>query len=212
MAISGGDVMLWLQLKAMGAIPPRPSVLEIGEANWFGDFDPAKVPGMDTSDPDLFAMGKAFYRAVLDYSRIVSVDLEGTERALKFDLNEPLPHMFYQYGPFDIVINSGTAEHVFDQRRLFQTIHDLTAPGGLMVHSFPIGGCTDHGFYTYSPCLIRDLGRANGYEFLDGGEVETGGDRVVHLAWRKGRDGVFKVPQQSEARGILEGEFRRDRP
>ncbi len=202
MAISRGDLALWQQLK--GRIPFRPSVLEIGEANWFGDVSPSEVPGMDGSNPDLFALGKAFYRAVLDYSTIISIDMNGTPAALKLDLNQPIP-LKLQY---DIVINSGTVEHVFDQRTLFQSIHDRTKPGGLMVHVFPVAGCTDHGFYTYSPCLIRELDRANGYRLEAACEVQQDGDKLAYIAWRKTTDAPFRNPQQGECRGVLGGEFR----
>ncbi len=204
MAISRGDVVLWKQLKARDAIPFRPSVLEIGEANWFGDFPVAEVPGMDASG-DIFALGKAFYRATLDYSKIVSIDFNGTPAALKYDLNHPLPSSL---GLFDVVINTGTVEHVFDQRTLFESIHNRTKPGGLMVHVFPVAGCTDHGFYTYSPCLIRELDRANGYECLAVCEVVCGEDKLVYIAWRKPAESrPFANPQQGESRGILGGEF-----
>jgi len=200
MAISRGDIALWKELK--GKIPARPSVLEIGEANWFGDVEVSSVPGMDASNPDSFALGKAFYRAVLDYSRIVSIDMNGTT-ALAYDLNEPVPLA----ETFDIVINTGTAEHVFDQRQVFETIHERTKVGGLMVHCFPIAGCTDHGFYTHSPCLVRELSRANGYALLAAVEMHDGPDKLVYIAWRKTSDKPFKCPQQGECKGIMGGAF-----
>src|SRR5687768_9611246 len=86
MAISYTHYKLLLSLKPM--LPRRGTLLEIGEANWYGDFDPREV-GLPASDP--FGVVKAFYQSLFAPSRIVSVDLNGTAAARKYDLNKPLP-------------------------------------------------------------------------------------------------------------------------
>ncbi len=198
MALTGGDVALWAELARLNAIPPRPRVLEIGEANWYGDVE---APD-DCKAVCLFQTARNWYRKVLNYRSIVAIDLHG-RRALKLDLNEPLP--MPPDVVFDIVINTGTAEHVFDQRRLFQTIHERAALNGLMVHAAPWQGWADHGFYSHQPCLYAELSRANGYEMLYGlawaqGEADCAGQAVAnvtfYVALKKLRDGPFKVPTQ----------------
>jgi hypothetical protein len=67
---------------------------------------------------------------------------------------------------FHVVINSGTAEHVFNACQFFKTVHERTFPGGLMIHAFPFVGWLDHGFYNFNPTLIADLAAANQYAFL----------------------------------------------
>jgi hypothetical protein len=37
MAIARMDIEMWEALKAKGVLPPAPLVLELGEANWYGD-------------------------------------------------------------------------------------------------------------------------------------------------------------------------------
>lgn len=188
MAISQGDVDLWRLIAA--AVPRGGRVLELGEANWYMDAEP---PAGSSSPWDA---ARRFYRDVLDPREVVAVDLNGTERSLRLDLNEPLPEAPPFDRPFDVVINSGTLEHVFDVRRAWQTAHDCCAAGGLMVHSAPVGGWEDHGFYTYQGCFFHDIEAANGYTPLAAVVSELSGGKQLHLAWRKGRDGPFRVPRQ----------------
>ena len=142
---------------------------------------------------------RRFYGDTLDYREIVSVDLNGTPDAIPLDLNEPLPTEPPFHVPFDVVINTGTLEHVFDQRRAWQTVHEQTAVGGIMVHSLPVAGWPDHGFYCYQPCFLTDLEAANGYRPLAvvrSDDLGPAGSVQLHLAWRKERGGPFIVPQQ----------------
>ena len=47
--------------------------------------------------------------------------------------------------------------------QFFKTVHDLTVPGGLMIHEMPFNGWVDHGFYNFQPTFYFDLAAANGY-------------------------------------------------
>lgn len=181
MAITAIDYALWRGMKQSGVLPERPDVLELGEANWYGDVGlPQLALDIRTfvKDQDvatellreltdcargqtvwLFQVARTFYRTFLGYRSKVAIDLNGTGLALQFDLNEPLPIA----NLFDIVINTGTAEHVFDQRQFFQTAHERCRPGGFMMHNFPLTGWFDHGFYSHGPTFVADLAAANGY-------------------------------------------------
>jgi hypothetical protein len=88
-----------------------------------------------------------------------AIDLSGTDHAMRYDLNEPV-HLEKTY---DVVMNLGTAEHVFNVYQFFKTVHDLTAPGGLMIHVMPFNGWVDHGFYNFQPTFHCDLAAANQY-------------------------------------------------
>lgn len=133
------------------------SLLEIGEANWYGDLDPESV-GLPRGCQ--FETAKAFYRQWFDPSRLVAIDNNGTESALRRDLNLPI-----ELGErFDVVINNGTAEHVFNLSQVFSTMHDHCEQDGWLIHDAPFCGWIDHGFYCLQPTLFYDLAMANCYE------------------------------------------------
>lgn len=156
MAISANHYAL---LKSL-PLPHGGSLLEIGEANWYGDILP------DFPHPEggnLFEIAKAMYAAVFAPSRMLAVDMNGTLEALRQDLNAPLNLGGEQ---FDVVINHGTAEHIFNIAQVFRSIHDHCQPGGLMVHESPFTGWIDHGFFCLQPTLFYDLAAANCYEIV----------------------------------------------
>lgn len=194
MALTAADVALWDTLTALGVIPACPRVLEIGEANWFGDMPPPE----GCQDECAFNVARKFYKKVLNYARIMAVDLNG-KTALPLDLNQPLPLDRDQV--FDVIINSGTAEHVFDQRQLMQTIHERCTVGGLMVHAVPWKGWNNHGFYCFQPCFFADLARANHYALVHQSVWQSGQaaepDVMAYMALRKVKDEPFRVPMQS---------------
>lgn len=171
MAISYTHYKLLCSLKPL--LPQGGTLLEIGEANWYGDLDPRDIftpfQLMDFDCGNLFSVAKAFYRSLFSPSRIVSVDANGTESALRCDLNQQLsvcsswPPRDYEI-QFDVSINHGTAEHVFNIAQVFRTMHDWTKDGGLLIHEAPCTGWLDHGFYLLQPTLFYDLAAANGYK------------------------------------------------
>lgn len=147
-------------------VPAGSTLLEIGEANWYGEADPP----IETTD--LFAAAKAFYRDWFRPSRNVAIDWNGTPEALRLDLNQPI-----DLGEqFDVVINHGTAEHIFNIAAVFKTIHDHCEDGGLMIHDAPFTGWIDHGFYCLQPTLFFDLAHVNCYEVVRVAIHTVGGD------------------------------------
>ena len=185
MAISAIDYLVFRALAKARAIPPQPDVLELGEANWYGDVDISLLVGDIQAYVDrdkqaellreleklfsnlsaegvYFDIAKVFYKTFLNYRSIIAIDLHGSSKALRYNLNEPVS-MDRQ---FHVVINTGTAEHVFNVFQFFKTVHERTCPGGLMIHAFPFLGWLDHGFYNFNPTLIADLAVANQYDLL----------------------------------------------
>ncbi len=108
----------------------------------------------------------AFY-GVFGFTRYQAIDVSGENGSLAFDLNDDLGerHDFHQR--FDLVTNLGTSEHCFNQFIVFRNIHELCAPGGLMIHALPSLGWANHGLYAYTPKFFDCLSKANGYELLD---------------------------------------------
>ncbi len=186
MAITEIEYTLISQMKENGLLPTAPHVLELGEANWYGDVPLRRLYAdisrlVESEDergrlqarmkeiaqqPDqvqnAFDIAKVFYQVFFAYESLTAIDLNGTDVALRLNLNEPV-----DLGKqFDFVMNAGTAEHVFNVFQFFQNVHDLTIPGGLMVHGMPFTGWYDHGFYNFNPTFFFDLAVWNNYELL----------------------------------------------
>jgi hypothetical protein len=207
-------------------LPQGGSLLEIGEANWYGDVthdellrdfkDDVYVEAIRTRD--LFAIAKAFYASTFNPSRIVSIDQGGTTAAVRHDLNKPLPDvsirgvvdpavsdnirsLWDKCWTFDVIINHGTAEHIFNIAQVFRTMHDACAVNGLMVHDAPFTGWIDHGFYCLNPTLFYDLAAANCYEIVRVAIHTVEGQKIIPL---EGRDHVAslatagKIPNNSQ--------------
>jgi hypothetical protein len=68
---------------------------------------------------------------------------------------------------FDLVINFGTLEHVFNTCEALAAIHKMLKVGGRAIHSAPVNNQVDHGYYSFSPSLLTDYYRINSWEIAD---------------------------------------------
>lgn len=120
---------------------------------------------MFAADPVLRGLAARFVHAsvffdMLGMDEYVDVDKFETDRpVLQLDLNEPVSDTLR--GRFDLVIDGGTAEHIFDVRSVFRNIVRMTKIGGHAMHISTFQ--PDHGFYAFSPCLFFDFYLANGF-------------------------------------------------
>ena len=232
------SIEYWLmsRLAHAGVLPPAPHVLECGENHWYGDV-PLDVFGRDIyrvlAEPAArkacfveldgivrqqaptapYEIARLFHRVFLGYASLTSLDLGGSGAAARVDLNRPVE----ADRTFDVTINFNTAQHVFNIHQFFKTVHELTAPGGLMLHGMPFAGGPDDAFYHVQPTLYWDLAQANDYEVLmliyaepqpfkvrqlTGREDvvtmarrgEIGAQRFVYAALRRGSRPEFVVP------------------
>lgn len=95
----------------------------------------------------------------------IAMDIDGRFGSMPFDLNfDTIDSKLWHWA--GLTTNLGTTEHVFNQVGCFNTIHDLTRPGGYMVHTLPLHNYVNHGLYSYSPCFFEALAAANDYELL----------------------------------------------
>jgi SAM-dependent methyltransferase len=194
-AITSIDNAILKLLRSTGVAPPGTSLLELGEAEWYGaeplvllsDSIEELIPAESERDrlqqrlTDIAAansptrkwdLAKLVYEVFFGCTRVVSIDFHGSAAARRLDLNYPV-----DLGErFDVVFNSGTAEHVFDVCQFYRTVHEVTRPGGIMYHASPFRGWLEHGFYNFNPGFFWDLAGANGYSviLLSYAESETG--------------------------------------
>jgi hypothetical protein len=96
------------------------------------------------------------------------------------DLNfDKLPK--YMAGHYDVVLNFGTTEHIFNQWNCFEVMHDATKVGGVIYHQLPASGYLDHGYYCYTPLFFREMAEANAYEILDLFVTPAGESKIDQL-------------------------------
>ena len=116
-----------------------------------------------TSDMAFFALlGLKLY--AMDIS-----DYEGAEYV--HDLNNPIPDELNEM--FDLVIDGGTMEHLFNTKQCLENIVRMTKIGGRIIHMSPSNNYSAHGLYQFSPDLFYDYYTANNFDNLNGLYVVT---------------------------------------
>lgn len=178
MAISWTHYSILKELRDAGTLPQRCRILAIGKANWYGDFSFQEIlnelkgrrrpeipeilqrQGCD----DAFWVAGLIYEVLFGQSEITSIDLDAHAGAVRRDLNVETEWSLYCDDKYDVSINHGTAEHIFNIANVFICMHQATAIGGLMIHEAPFTGWIDHGFYCLQPTLFWDLAHANNYK------------------------------------------------
>lgn len=133
-------------------------------------------------------------------ARYVSVDANGRNGAVVFDLNKPLLRIdalaFGLGKGFDLVTDFGTGEHIFDQRQVWETMHDLCNPGGFIVFDRPTAGYEGHCFYLIQWNVISALAHANDYAVVRLEEHVSTRGILLRGVLRKSNNMPFVVPQQ----------------
>lgn len=184
---------------------------------------PEQVKACFKKEPMTGLFAEGFF-AALGAEELVSVDRSSMEDAtLLHDLNNPFPNSMHH--TFDMVIDGGTLEHIFDYPGALRNSLQLVRTGGHFVTVAPANSFMGHGFYQISPELFfRVFNASNGfqlvkivlfsgakrgatfYEVTDpvnvGGRVELAGSKPMYLAViakRVAEQRLFESqPQQSD--------------
>jgi len=103
----------------------------------------------------------------LGADEITAMDFSDYEQSsLVHDLNEPIPDEWK--GKYDMVVDGGTLEHVFNFPCAVRNAMELVAEGGHFYGSNPADHWIGHGFYQFSPELFfRVFSEENGFEIVD---------------------------------------------
>ena len=125
---------------------------------------------------------KEYFHSI-GFKDYVSIDINGAYESLQFDLNKDIFKTYNFNKKYDLVINNGTGEHVFNQYALFLNFHNLTKINGIMLNILPFIDWINHGFYNFNPIFFADLAASNDYEILkislanrDGAELKLDGN------------------------------------
>jgi len=194
------DGPLYLQRKGL-LTSERNKILDIGPQNVYFARDEqlrefVAPHGQTVSDADLekeiqrliyFSIPRPEERTTL-FSEITdltdieynSIDVCPGLKTEILDLNfDKLPkHMADHY---DVVLNFGTTEHIFNQWNCFEVMHDATKVGGVIYHQLPASGYFDHGYYCYTPLFFQEMAAANSYEILDLFVTPAGESKIDQL-------------------------------
>jgi hypothetical protein len=134
-------------VKMLRSIAPKDSVTEA----WFqsyrwGDF------------------AEDFFRDVLKFETVDSIDFSTYQGAsIIHDLGEPVPTEYVN--KFDLAMDGGTLEHVFNFPVAIGNLMKLVRVSGAVYLSGPCNNLCGHGFYQFSPELMhRVFSTANGFE------------------------------------------------
>lgn len=118
-------------------------------------------------DPELrkagFLSDDSLYE-FLGFDQSVRIDrssYECAEESLDLNSQETPDHLA---DAFDLILDSGTIEHIFEIGRAMQHCLRMTKLGGRIIHLTPTSNAVNHGFYSVSPALFADYYRINGCE------------------------------------------------
>ena len=95
--------------------------------------------------------------------RLEHIDVfEGHGATILHDLNLPIPKA--HRGQFDVVLDNGTLEHIFNITQALENCASLCALGGHVVMMTPANNYCGHGFFQFSPELFfRTFSETNGF-------------------------------------------------
>lgn len=214
MAISSVHYSIVRELFRNQLLPQHGAILALGEVRWGDDIDPRALNAEITTcvaDPARqaellerlaaasplpaaekhIAIANLYHEMFFTPREVLTIDNAAPFAASQYDLNEPLAIE----RRFDVTINYGAAERVFDIAQVFITMHDRTAPGGLMLHECAFNGWVDHAYYTVQPTLFFDLAEVNGYRLLALFIEDIAGQRALRLF---SRDTIIELMREQQ--------------
>lgn len=106
------------------------------------------------------------YFSAIGFASYIAIDVNSRHGSLVMDLNNNFVEGYEFKRQFDLVTNNGTGEHIFDQGAVFRNAHELTKPGGFMIHCLPCNNYINHGFFSFNPILFMDLAAINDYDIV----------------------------------------------
>ena len=150
------DVMLtdqqWNSIGDVGLLENRPNSTKLKEIHSRPDVN--IVPTIKSW------MG--MYKPTVTYDVFDFTKYEGEE--IEIDFNYPIDSFYHNR--YDIIVDIGTLEHVFNFAQALSNVLQMTKEGGVILNHGPL--CQpNHGFYGYNPTLFADFYIDNGCEIID---------------------------------------------
>lgn len=107
-----------------------------------------------------------FKKLVLSHGlkKVFSVDLFDNNADYKWDLNRPISKHFYNN--YNVLIDIGTLEHIFDTRQCLENYFHLVSVGGLFVLGTAVNGYFGHGLHVFNPEMLLCALEKNGFTVI----------------------------------------------
>ena len=144
--------------------------------------DPATTQKLLASTPE--QRSGPFFQA-LGCETLDVLDMSGYEGAnLLWDMNQPVPEDWK--AKYDVVLDGGTLEHVFNFPVAIKNVMEMVRAGGHLILMTPCNNYCGHGFYQFSPELLyRILSAENGFHTKDMQllEITAGTDAFLGLRY-----------------------------
>jgi hypothetical protein len=102
----------------------------------------------------------------LGFAQVESMDVSISESpTYQWNLNNPIPD--YLKNKYDVIMDGGTSEHIYNFPQVLKNIHNMLNENGIIIHAAnPINNHVDHGYYSFSPMLFYEYYLVNSYEIL----------------------------------------------
>ena len=97
------------------------------------------------------------------------IDLNEEDGAIAVDLRQPIIEndMYNLINTADVIIDSGTSEHIEYQYMNFKNLYDMLKVGGTIIHILPkVGYWENHCQYKYDTQFFAQLAANNDYELV----------------------------------------------
>lgn len=100
---------------------------------------------------------------LLGAKRVYAADVSNYEKPdIIMDLNIPVDNKYHN--KFDVILDIGTLEHIFNIPQALENITLMCKSGGTIILGAPASNAINHGFYQICPTLYYDYFKINGFE------------------------------------------------
>lgn len=125
----------------------------------------AKLRGLTSIPPAITQQyyAQEFFKEYLDSENVQSIDYSDYEGCdIVHDMNEPIDENLHV--PYDVVMDGGSLEHIFNFPVALSNCMRLVKEGGSLIIFTANNNLSGHGFYQFSPELFfRTLHPSNGF-------------------------------------------------
>ncbi|WP_373033245.1 hypothetical protein [Sulfurovum sp.] len=122
---------------------------------------------IEASSFDEYTYSNKFFEIFLEAKNVQSLDYSDYEKCdVVHDMNQNIGREYYE--KYDVVVDGGTLEHVFNFPVAISNCMQMLKEGGNLFVFTMANNHMGHGFYQFSPELFfRTLNEDNGFEIVD---------------------------------------------